>query len=76
MAILATAKQINYIKSLIEQNNYLLMCDLSTLEKSRASALIEFLAKHNGDYDDFRDIIRIKGPKIPNLVGDFLYEDR
>ena len=28
-----------------------------------------------GDYDDFRPVLRKRGPKIPNLVGEYLFED-
>lgn len=74
--VAASSKQLNYIKNLTSKKGYLIISDLEQLDKFRAAALISFLVNNTGDYDDFRDIIRIKGPKIPNLVGEYLYEDR
>jgi hypothetical protein len=76
MASLAYEKQINYIKVLANKNNYFIIANLEELPKYRAAALISFMSKNEGEYDEFRDIIRIKGPKIPNLVGEYLFEDR
>jgi hypothetical protein len=40
-----------------------------------ASLLIGFLLGRSGRYEDFTKAIRRKGPKIPNLIGDYIYED-
>ena len=70
-----TTKQLNWLNSLIKQSNYILIVDPATISKKEASAIIAFLKNGEGDYSDLRKSIRLKGPKIPNLVGDFLYED-
>lgn len=68
-------KQINFIKSLANKNNYIILKDLATLTSYEARLVIDFLKNGIGDYDDFRPILRKRGPKIPNLVGEYLFED-
>ena len=41
----------------------------------KARLIIDFLKNGIGDYDTFRPVLRKRGPKIPNLVGDYLFED-
>ena len=73
--IMATEKQINYIRLLAEQNNFLILRDVSVLSSRDANVLINFMKTGNDDYDRFRQFIRKRGPKIPNLVGSYLFED-
>lgn len=68
-------KQTKYIIGLANANNYIILKDLSNLSSCEARLIIDFLKNGIGDYDTFRPVLRKRGPKIPNLVGDYLFED-
>jgi hypothetical protein len=68
-------KQTKYILGLANANNYMILKDLSNLSSREARLIIDFLKNGIGDYDTFRPVLRKRGPKIPNLVGDYLFED-
>lgn len=74
-AVPATEKQIYRLNKLLNDKGYIAITNITTLTKLEASKIIDFLLNGNGEYEEFRKFIRIKGPKIPNLVGDYLYED-
>ena len=70
-----TTKQLGLIQSLIKKSPYILIVDPMLINNKDASLLIGFLLGRSGRYEDFTKAIRRKGPKIPNLIGDYIYED-
>jgi hypothetical protein len=70
-----TEKQIKYIQFLANTNSFFILRDLSQLSNRDGRMLIDFMKDGKGEYDMFRRIIRKRGPKIKNLVGDYLFED-
>lgn len=70
-----TEKQIKYIQFLANTNNFVILRDISQLSNRDGRLLIDFMKTGNGDYDMFRRVIRKRGPKVTNLVGDYLFED-
>lgn len=70
-----TTKQLDLVTKLIKRSPYILIVDPTTINNKDSSLLIKFLMGQGGRYEDFTKAIRRKGPKIPNLAGDYIYED-
>ena len=70
-----TPKQEAFLDGLLEKHNYVLIVDKKTLSVKLTSDLIQFLRGDHSDYIKYRQYIRMRGPKIQNLVGDYLYEE-
>ena len=70
-----TEKQQSLLQKLIAKSPYILIVDPKLINKRDASLLIDFLLNNNGQYEKFTKAIRRKGPKLPNLVGEYIYED-
>lgn len=70
-----TDKQETLLYKLIIRSPYILIADPKLISSRDASLLIDFLIHGKGQYEQFTKAIRRKGPKIPNLVGDYIYED-
>jgi hypothetical protein len=75
MGAYMTEKQLNFVNKLLEQKKYVAIIDLSNLNKTETDKVIAFLNGDNSNYDQVTRYIRRRGPKLPNLIGEYLYED-
>ena len=73
---LITEKQLSYLNGLLAKSKFVAIVDISKISKKDAIDLIGFLKSGSDNAENFWKFIRVRGPKIPNLVGDYLYEDR
>ena len=75
LEVYMTEKQLNFVNRLLKQKKYIAIVDLSKLNQNETDKIINFLKGNDDQYSKVLRYIRRMGPKIPNLVGEYLYED-
>ena len=71
----ATEKQISFIYRLADQKGYIVLDTINNIDKRGAGYLIDFLSGKHNNYQGVMYVLRKRGPKIPNLVSQYLYDD-
>lgn len=70
-----TDKQAGFIDSLCNKNGYILVVQKESVNNAAASKIISFFLNQDVNYDEVSTFIKKRGPAIPELHGDFLYDD-
>ena len=74
----SSPKQQHYIQVLLQQqqnSQYILRKPVEEFSLSEASSVIAFLKERKGWAGNINALLLLKGPKLPELSGDYLIAD-